>query len=55
MDSNPDKASDTDPAFILGGIVFSILKNLDLDVGVKGGLNHTATDYAILAGIAYRF
>lgn len=44
-----------DPAFILGGLIYSISKNLDIDFGIKGGLNKPETDYAILAGIAWRF
>ncbi|PIP70472.1 MAG: hypothetical protein COW90_05165 [Nitrospirae bacterium CG22_combo_CG10-13_8_21_14_all_44_11] len=52
---NPDKASNIDPAFILGGLIYSISKNFDIDFGIRGGLNKPETDYAILAGIAWRF
>ena len=52
---NSDKTSNTPPAFILGGIIYSISENLDVDLGIKGGLNRPETDYAILAGIALRF
>src|SRR3990170_1922289 len=54
MERNPDKTSDTHPAFILGGLVYSISENLDIDLGVKGGLNKTETDYSVLAGITWR-
>ena len=52
---NPDKASNLDPAFILGGLIYSISKNFDIDFGIRGGLNKPETDYAILAGIVWRF
>lgn len=55
MERNPDKTSNLDPAFILGGLIYSISKNFDVDFGIKGGLNKPETDYAILAGIAWRF
>ena len=55
MERNPDKTSNIDPAFILGGLIYSISKNFDIDFGIKGGLNKPETDYAILAGIAWRF
>lgn len=55
MERNPDKTSYLDPAFILGGLIYSISKNFDIDFGIKGGLNKPETDYAILAGIAWRF
>lgn len=53
---NPEKGSSTHPAFVLGGIVYSIIReDLDIDFGQKGGLTETEADYSILAGIAYRF
>lgn len=55
MERNPDKSSNTHPAFILGGIIYSITENVDIDFGIKGGLNKPETDYSILAGIALRF
>jgi hypothetical protein len=55
MERNPDKTSNIDPAFILGGLIYSVSENFDIDFGIKGGLNKPETDYAILAGIAWRF
>ncbi|MEK6672075.1 MAG: transporter [Nitrospirota bacterium] len=52
---NSDKSSNTAPAFILGGIIYSFSESLDLDLGIKGGLNKPETDFSILAGIARRF
>lgn len=54
MERNPDKTSDTHPAFILGGLIYAVSENVDLDFGIKGGLNKTETDYSVLAGITWR-
>lgn len=55
MERNPDKTSNTHPAFILGGLIYSITDNFDIDFGIKGGLNKPETDLTLLAGIALRF
>lgn len=55
MERNPDKASNTHPAFIIGGLIYSISENFDIDFGIKGGLNKPETDYSVLAGITWRF
>ena len=52
---NPDRTSNTHPAFILGGIIYSISENFDIDLGIKGGLNKPETDLTILVGSALRF
>jgi hypothetical protein len=52
---NTDKASDTNPAFLLGGFIYSIRENMDIDFGVKGGLNKAEADITYLAGMALRF
>ena len=54
-ESNTDKNSGTHPAFLLGGFIYTLRENLDIDFGVKKGLNETERDYAFLAGIALRF
>lgn len=55
IERNPEKASTKHPAFILGGLIYSMSENVDIDFGVKGGLNKPETDFTILAGIAFRF
>lgn len=55
IERNTDRNIDTHPAFILGGLIYSIREYLDIDFGVKGGLNEPDTDYSILAGLAWRF
>ncbi|MHB8880647.1 MAG: transporter [Thermodesulfovibrionales bacterium] len=54
MARNPDKSSDKYPAFVLGGLIYSITRNFDMDLGLKRGLNTPGTDYSVLAGIAWR-
>jgi hypothetical protein len=55
IERNPDKSSNTHPAFILGGLIYSINENIDIDFGIKGGLNKPETDLTFLAGMALRF
>ena len=54
MERNPDKTSEIHPAFILGGFICSVTENLDVDAGLKYGLNKPETDIAYLAGITWR-
>ncbi len=51
---NADRTSSTHPAFILGGLIYSVSENLDIDLGVKAGMNKTETDHSVLAGITWR-
>jgi len=53
--SNPDRGNATWPAFMTGGAIYSVLDNLDLSLGVKGGLNSPATDIALLTGVTVTF
>jgi hypothetical protein len=55
MERNPDKTSNTDPVFLLGGLIYSITENLDVDFGIKAGLTKPETDISYLAGITWRF
>lgn len=55
METNGDNGADTWPAFLLGGFNYSIAENLDLDVGIKKGLNRPEVDLAFTAGVAWRF
>lgn len=54
MERNPDKRSNSDPAFLLGGVIYSITKSLDVDAGVKAGLNKPEIDITFLAGVTKR-
>jgi hypothetical protein len=55
VERNPDKGSSVHPAFILGGLIYSISENIDLDFGIKRGLNKPETDLTLLAGIVVGF
>lgn len=55
MERNPDDKADDDPVFFVGGIIYSISENFDVDLGVKVGLTDSETDISALAGIAIRF
>jgi hypothetical protein len=54
VERNPDRASGVNPAFLLGGVIYSTADNVDVDLGVKGGLNKAETDSSILAGVTWR-
>jgi len=53
--SNTEKAPDPCQAFLLGGLIYSVANDFDLDIGIKAGLNHAETDKTILAGLTARF
>jgi hypothetical protein len=55
VERNCDKESNRYPAFILGGLIYSVSENFDVDFGIMRGMNKPETDWAILAGIAFRF
>ncbi len=55
MQRNTEKESHTDPAFLLGGLIYSITGNIDIDAGYKYGLTTPEVDHSILAGITFRF
>ena len=54
-ETNPDRNSNTHPAFILGGLIYCLQENLELDLGIKAGLTQAEPDYHVLAGLTYRF
>ncbi|HIJ90310.1 MAG: transporter [Desulfobulbaceae bacterium] len=55
IESNPDKLAGTDPAFVLAGLIYALSEKLDLDCGIKYGLNDPETDYTVLAGVTWKF
>ncbi len=55
IEKNPERYSSIDLIFIIGGIIYSIRENLDVDFGLKSWLNSLDTDYAVLAGLTWRF
>ena len=60
LEHNPDKCSNIQDAFILGGFVFSPSEYCDLDIGFKygvapRGIESPGADYSILGGFTVRF
>lgn len=55
IETASEKESDTDPAYILGGLIYAVSDNTDLDIGIKGGLNDAEPDTTLLAGVTMRF
>jgi hypothetical protein len=55
VERNSDMAADNDPAFLLGGVIYSISKSFDIDFGVKYGLTSSETDMSVMAGTSFRF
>jgi hypothetical protein len=55
VERNPDVESDTHPAFALAGVVCSLTESIDIDAGVKWGINGPEPDYSFLAGLTFRF
>jgi len=52
--TNANRACATWPLFVAGGLTYTVLDNLDLELGVKGGLNEPAPDITILSGVTLR-
>ena len=52
---NPDKTSDTPPAYINAGVIYELTKDLELDVGFRYGLNKPAVDSTMSAAVTIRF
>jgi Putative MetA-pathway of phenol degradation len=52
---NPDEDAKDDPAFLIGGIIYSINENFDVDLGIKYGLTTSETDFSLMTGMTFRF
>lgn len=50
-----NRSSSKHPLFFIGGFIYSLSEDLDLDIGMKAGLNDAETDTTLLAGLAARF
>jgi hypothetical protein len=55
IERNPEGNAENNPAFLLGGLIYSVAENFDIDCGVKYGLNSSETDLSLMAGISIRF
>lgn len=55
LQKNPNKLSETNPVFATGGVIYSLAENLDMDFGVRAGLNRAEADVTVLGGLTFRF
>ena len=55
IQSNPYANASTPPAFVNGGVIYELTKNVDVDMGYRYGLNKPAADYAISGAVTVRF
>ena len=55
IDSNSENVEFPNRVFVVGGLIYSVTDAVDLDLGVKAGLNQAETDRTILAGFTAKF
>ena len=55
IERDHDRDSNKNPGFILGGLIYSLSENLDIDIGIRKGIHNRGNDYSIPAGITWRF
>lgn len=55
IETAAEKDSNTDPAYIIGGMIYAVSDYTDLDIGIRSGLNSAETDTTLLAGATIRF
>lgn len=54
IQTSEEADADTNPVYLLGGLIYGVTDNVDLDLGVRGGLNDAESDTAVLAGMTVR-
>ena len=55
IDRNPDRTADKDPVFLLGGLIYALSEDFEIDAGIKKGVTDPETDTTALAGMTARF
>jgi hypothetical protein len=55
IDTNTDRGADSDPAFLITGLIWSAHTDLDLDLGVRWESSDVARGRALLAGLTWRW
>ena len=55
VSTNTDRQSSTAPAFFLGGLIYSVTENVDIDLGYKKGLNKAEADNTYIGGLTIKF
>jgi opacity protein-like surface antigen len=54
MEKNSDKENTSNPAYLLGGVIWSVNDHLDLDAGYKHGITDPEDDHTVMAGITVK-
>jgi hypothetical protein len=55
VERGDDPASGNNPAFLLGGLIYSLAEDVDISGGYKYGLTRSEANHTVLAGITFRF
>ncbi len=55
IQTNTDKTSENEPAYLLLGFIYTPAENLELSFGVKQGLTSSAEDWSFIPGLSYHF
>ena len=55
IEKERDPGSHDNPAFVLGGLIYALTNNVDIDVGYKYGLTSSEVQSSVLAGVTWRF
>jgi hypothetical protein len=55
IERHRDNSAVNDPAFLVGGVIYSLSESFDVDFGVKYGLTSSENDWSLMAGAAFRF
>ena len=55
IDTNQERSGSTNPAFLIGGLIWSPERDVDLDIGIRKGLNDDTRSTNMLAGMTARF
>jgi hypothetical protein len=50
-----DKDAENDPVSTILGLIYSPIRDIDLDLGIKAGLTSSETDWSLMAGTTFRF
>jgi hypothetical protein len=53
--TNPDKSSSEMAAYVLGGAIYSLNKNVDLSLGLQFGITNPEPDFSGIAGVTISF
>ncbi|HOW54987.1 MAG TPA: transporter [Syntrophorhabdaceae bacterium] len=53
--TNTDRESSVAPSFFLGGLIYSVTDNIDIDLGYKRGLNKAEPDNTYIGGVTIKF